>query len=196
MLIIEPTDKKEDLNSEALKKLLEDAGIDFSEWGKGEAKAIEHLRSEINEGESILEKGESGELVRRVSIVGADIYYVSPGGERLHLKEDRQIFKDGRERKRDYGHAVSEKMKQGEDPRVAIIRGIREELGIDGLIDPQKAWEDEKIILSPSYPGLVSHYIRYGFDVILSENQFKPEGYIEEQDKMSTYFIWEEVKER
>jgi len=190
---MEPTNREEVPDTTELKKLLEDSGIDTSKWGKGEAKTIKHLQGEIDRGESVLEKDGMGNLIRRVSVVGAGIYYVSPKGERYRLKEDKQIFQDGRERRRDYGHAVSEKMKPGEDPRVAIIRGIREELGIDGKIETQMSWEDEKVLLSPSYPGLLSNYHRYEFEVMLSKDQFKRNGYIERQEKMDTYFIWEEV---
>jgi hypothetical protein len=190
---MEPTNREEVLDTTELKKQLEDSGIDISKWGKGEVKTIEHLQGEIDMGESVLEKDETGNLIRRVSVVGADIYYVSPKGKKYRLKEDKQIFQDGRERRRDYGHAVSEKMKSGEDPKVAIIRGIREELGIDGEIETQRTWEDEKVLLSPSYPGLLSNYHRYEFKVMLSEDQFKRDGYIERQEKMDTYFIWEEV---
>ena len=191
---MEQTEQKENLSITVFKKQLENAGVDISKWGTGGAKTVEHLKGEIDRDESILEEEETGEFVRKVSIVGANVYYISPtNGRRYRLKEDRQIFLDGRERRRDYGHAVSEKMKPGEDPKTAMIRGIQEELGINGLIDPLKTWEDEKVSLSPSYPGLISNYIRYGFDVILNENQFEPEGYIEEQEKMNTYFVCEEV---
>ena len=191
---MEPTDLEGVLDTIELKKKLEDSGIDTSKWGKGQAKTIEHLKREIESGESVLEEDEAGNLIRRLYIVGADVYYMSRDGKKYRLKEDRQIFADGRERRRDYGHAVSEKMKPGEDPKVAIVRGIREELGIAGVIDPQKTLEDERLLLSRSYPGLVSKYIGYGFEVILDEEQFKPDGYVEEQEKMNTYFIWEEVE--
>lgn len=188
-----PTGQEEVRGTSGLKKQLEESGIDTSKWGEGDAKTIEYLKSEIDRGESVLEKNEAGDLVRRVAVVGADIYYTSPEGKRYHLKEDRQIFTDGRERKRDYGHAVSEKIKPGEDPEIAMVRGIREELGIGGEIDYKKTMEDEIVRLSSSYPGLLTNYIRYEFEVILNEDQFKPEGYKEEQEKINTYFIWEEV---
>lgn len=180
-------------NINMLKKLLEDNGIDISQWGKGAAKTIEHLQKEIVEQETFLIIGETGELIRKVVIVGADIYYTSQDGKRYRLKEDRQVFNDGSERRRDYGHAVSEKMKIEEEPEIAMIRGIREELGIEGVIQLSKTEADEKVISSPSYPGLNSHYIRYGFEVFLSENQFNIEGYVEEQADKKTYFVWEQI---
>lgn len=180
-------------NINILKNLLENKGIDTSQWGKGEAKTIEHLQREIEEQESILLIDDSGELIRRVMIVGADIYHTFQDGKTYRLKEDRQVFNDGRERRRDYGHAVSEKMKIDEIPEAAMIRGIREELGIGGNIELTKTLADEKNIFSPSYPGLNSLYIRYEFEVLLSDEQFNIEGYVEEQDDKKTYFIWEEI---
>lgn len=185
---------KKDLAIEALEQQLQEAGIDVSRWGWGEAKTLEHLQKEIENGETILVIGEKGELLRMVVVCGADIYYVSPDGKRYRLKEEKQVFKDGRERKRDLGQAVSEKMKPDEDPRDAMIRGIREELGIQGDISLVQTGTDEQLLSSPSYPGLQSQYIRHKFEAILDKSQFRPEGYKEEQKDKTTYFIWEEVK--
>lgn len=184
-------ESKENIGITELKKRLTDSGIDISQWGKGESKTIEHLGKEIAEGETVLENEEGG-LIRKVSIVGIKILYVSKYGKKYRLKEDRQIFSDGRERRRSFGHAVSEKIKIGESPELAVVRGVKEELGIDGVINPKKLWEDTKACSSPSYPGLISQYTRYEFELTLDDSQFKPEGYIEEQERLNTYFIWEE----
>ncbi len=178
----------------ALGKQLIDAGIDISSWGTGRAKTLVHLQNEIESGEIILVTGKNGELLRKVAIGGADIYYQSPNGKKYHLKEDRQVFKDGRERRRNLEQAVSEKMKLGEDPRIAIIRGIQEELGIRGEINLVATGTDKQKITSPSYPGLESQYILHKFRVVLTEEQFNSEGYREDQSDKSTYFVWKEVK--
>jgi hypothetical protein len=136
---------------------------------------------------------ENGELLRKVLVVGADIFYLSPEGKKFRLKEEKQVFKDGRERRRDLGTAVSEKMKPGENPKEAMVRGIAEELEIEGEINLTKIDTDEKLITSPSYPGLQSQYVTHKFEVALNEQQFNPDGYKEEQSDKSTYFIWEEV---
>jgi len=177
-----------------LRQQLEGAGINVSEWGKGQAKTLAHLQKEIKSGETVLVTGEQGELLRKVVVGGVDIFYVSPDGKKYRLKEDKQIFKDGRERKRDLGQAVSEKMKPKEDPKDAMIRGVREELGIEGEISLTETGADEQLLSSPSYPGLQSQYIRYKFEAMLNDQQFKSNGYVEEQDDKSTYFVWEEVK--
>jgi len=179
---------------ESLKAQLEGAGINTAEWGTGQAKTLAHLVKEIEGGETVLVENEAGELLRKVIVGGADIYYVSPEGKKYRLKEEKQIFKDGRERRRDLGQAVSEKMKPGEEPKEAIIRGVQEELGISGEVLLEDVATNEQTITSPSYPGLKSQYINYKFKATLNDAQFKPNGYIEEQTDKSTYFIWEEVK--
>lgn len=190
---MEDAENKEHLAAYALQKQLADAGIDVSAWGTGQAKTLAHLLKEIESGETILVVGESGELLRKVVVGGADIYYQSPTGEKYRLKEDRQVFNDGRTRRRDLGQAVSEKMKPGEEPQAAMIRGIQE-LGISGDIALVVDGVDEQKIDSPSYPGLKSQYIRHKFRATLSDDQFKPEGYVEKQADKSTYFVWEKVK--
>lgn len=179
---------------DVLKQKLEGAGIDVDEWGKGQAKTLEHLQKEIECGETILVKGEQCELLRKVVVGGADIFYTSPEGKKYRLKEDRQIFKDGRERRRGLNHAVSEKMKDDENPNEAMVRGIKEELGLEGEVTLRELGSDTKTLSSPSYPGLQSQYVTHKFEVILNDSQFKPEGYIEEQKDKSTYFVWEEFE--
>lgn len=185
--------KSREMALNALRQQLESAGIDVSKWGKGQAKTLEHLQKEIENGETVLVTGEQGELLRKVVVGGADIYYVSPDGKKYRLKEDKQVFKDGRERKRDFGQAISEKMKPDENPKDAIVRGVREELGIEGAIALTEIGVDEQLLSSPSYPGLQSQYIRHKFEVTLNGSQFNPNGYVEEQEDKSTYFVWEEV---
>lgn len=189
--------KAEKMSMDSLNKLknfLRTEGIDISRWGKGEAKTIEQFFREIEKGESVLKTGEDGELIRELVICGADVFYTLPGGRKLRLKEQKQVFYDGRVRYRDYGHAVSEKISPNEDPKEGILRGIREELGIGGEMPVKEVKKDEKFQLSNSYPGLMSHYIRFIYDVELEEDQFNPEGYVEHGSTCITYFIWEETE--
>jgi len=177
-----------------ISRQLQDAGIDTSGWGKGGTKTINQLCKEIKEGETILVKNEQGELLRRVIVGGADIYYVSPEGKKYRLAEEKQVFKNGSERRRDFGHAVSEKIKHGEDIKNAIVRGIIEELGIEGGLSLEDMGTHEEILSSPSYPGLKSQYVLPEFKIFLNETQFKSEGYIETQDDKSTHFVWKEIE--
>lgn len=181
---------------ETLEAQLQNAGIDTSKWGTGNTKTLEHLLNEILCGEVTLVQQETGELVRQVVIVVADIYYDNPNGKRLHLKENRQVFADGRERVRDHlPQSVSEKIKPNEDSREAIIRGIREELGIAiDETDAKFVSTESKTLDSPSCPGLMSEYISHKFQITLNDSHYKPEGYVEVQNDKSTYFVWEEEK--
>lgn len=169
---MEKFEKTNELALKALRQQLESAGIDISQWGTRQAKTLAHLQREIESGETILVSGKEGKLLRKVVVGSADVYYVSPGGKKYRLKEDRQVFKDGRERRRDLGQAVSEKMKPDENPRDTMIRGLKEELGIGGNITITERGADEELLTSPSYPGLQSQYIRHKFEVILSDEQF------------------------
>ena len=191
---MENSEKSNESAFNTLRQQLESVGIDVSEWGKGQAKTLAHLQKEIESGEIVLVTGEHGELLRKVVVGVADIFYVSPEGKKYRLREDRQVFKDGRERKRDLGQAVSEKMKPDEDPKDAMIRGVKEELGIEGEISLTEMGVDEWLLASTSYPGLQSQRIRHKFEATLNAQQFKSDGYVEEQDDKNTYFVWEEVK--
>ena len=122
---------------------LEAAGINLSKWGKGEAKTFDHLLKEIRDGEmKLIEEG--GKLLRGVTVAIADIYYTDSDGNSFHLVEDRQEFKDGRMRRRNLPVSLSEKLKSSEDPDSSVIRGIEEELGIEGKIDTFKTGEKKK----------------------------------------------------
>lgn len=191
---MENFEKKEQFVIEILKKQLANAGIDTSSWGTGQSKTLTHLQKEIESGETILIVGDKGELLRRVIIVCADIYYQSPDGKKYRLKEERQVFKDGRQRQRNLGTSVSEKIKLDENPKAAVIRGIQEELGISSGFALSETGKSASQVTSLSYPGLKSEYIRHNFLVTLTDEQFNPEGYVEEQSDKITYFVWEEVK--
>ena len=119
--------------------------------------------------------------------------YYKKDGKTYRLTEEKQVFKDGRERRRNFKGAVQEKMKAGENPKEAMIRGIWEELGITDSIELEEQEKTEETLDSPSYPGIRSRYIRHNFKGTLSEEQFNLDGYIEEQEDKSTYFVWEEV---
>lgn len=180
---------------EALQQQLESAGVDISGWGTGQAKTVEHLLAEIEAGETVLVTGQDGKLVRKVIVSAAEVYYQDSHNGRLRLKEAKQIFNDGRQRIRDSEGSVAEKVKMKENPRQAIVRGIKEELGLTGEINLSAIGVYEHTQESPSYPGLLSQYIVHKFKVGLNPEQFNPDGYTEEQNDMTTYFVWERAEQ-
>jgi hypothetical protein len=176
-----------------LRAYLEAHSIPVSTWGTGESKTLEHLLAEINEGESVLQEQE-GKLLRISQASALTIYY-EEGGRRLVLREKEQVFADGRRRVRDFLRAsIFEKMKRGENPEEVARRALKEELGIEELL-PLKPGPHSpiRILPSESFPGLVSVFSFYNFDVFLPARLYKPEGYVEVQKDKSTYFVWELV---
>ena len=175
-----------------LEKKLESFGVDIRKWGIGQAKTLEHLQKELLAGESELVVRET-KLLRKVAVSVADVIYNSVNGIKYVLKEEKQVFADGRERCRKVCSAVSEKIKIGEKPRNALIRGIKEELSICDKIILKKNKRGVRISCSTSYPGLPSLYIRHCFLVILNDHQFNLKGYTEKQEDKTTFFVWKVV---
>jgi hypothetical protein len=171
--------------------LLNKHGIPTDKWGIGGAKSVVSLQREINSGETTLVTSTNGELIRKVIVASADIYYNGPDGSRYKLVESQQVFSNGATRIRNQRRSVSEKIVKGEKPIDAIHRGILEELGINvDTITIQFTETELEEINSPSYPGLKSQYQTYGYQVYLTDDQYNPDGYIETQKDKTTYFYW------
>lgn len=177
-------------NVEELENKLKEYSIPVEEWGTGEAKTIEHLFDELNNDDcSVEDRG--GYLIRSIEFVGIRIYYKDKDNNTWVLKEDKQEFKDGRVRRRNMQSSVSEKMKFGEDPSIAAIRGIEEELGVEiGREQLTKMRDLSYNGGSQSYPGLRTKYKGHQFTCFFNHNQFNENGYIEVQKDKSTFFKW------
>lgn len=192
MKLYEYFNSSEIKTTEELVAKLKEYGIPHEVWGKGESKSAESLLDEIVNGEcNIVE--ENGQLVRYIEFVGVNIFYNENGNKYL-LVEDRQVFNDGRVRRRKMLASVSEKMKPGENPLYSAIRGVKEELGIDiGKSQLEIKKDINYDSKSQSYPGLSSKYKGYIFNCDIIGDQYKEEGYIEVQKDKSTFFVWEKV---
>lgn len=164
-------------------------GIPVDIWGQGVSKTIGHLLQEVNDGETVLTQ-RGRELLRQVGFAAVSVIHRN-GGEVYELFEDRQEFRDGRVRRRDTGSSVSEKIQPGESPKDAAERALREELGITGRVNLKSGNKSEEIKESPSYPGLKTQYLRFDFQLELSDDQFSPDGYVEQQQDKTTYFVWQ-----
>lgn len=177
-------------NLATLRELLTKHGIPVDDWGMGEAKTLTHLLKEIEEGETVLVEDELGLLYRLIQGVGVLVEYTAPTGQRFVLKEDRQVFADGRERRRQLGDSVGEKCKRNEDPTEAAARAVREELGCQTpvLLEQLETEQMEKV--SQSYPGLLTQYRVCHFRAVLTTEQFNLDGYVETQEDLTTYFVW------
>ena len=178
-----------------LKSKLGCFGIDTSIWGTSGYKTLDHLMKEIECGEAVLGLSPDSELIRISEVVAATIFYRHTDGSEYRLKELKQIFEDGRERVRpSAGQSVFEKMKFGENPSEAMLRGISEELGIGEVETLNYIDKIENLADSKSYPGLKTQSTTHLFEVRLNAEQFNPQGYVERQMGLTTYFIWELIK--
>ncbi len=177
-----------------LLRILNEHDIPVETWGIGKAKTIEHLLNEINAGECVLkEDGETGVLARHFAFLAMNVFFQDEG-KRYKLVEEKQVFKDGRERIRNLDSSLGEKIKVGEhDINSVIIRGIEEELGIEDSVTIGEVHKIYEEVESMSYPGLVSKRDKYAVDIGIDKHQYKPDGYIEVQEDKTTYFVWKEI---
>lgn len=174
---------------EGFRNYLSSFRIPVDSWGQGAAKTVGHLMREIEAGETVLTT-RGKELLRQVGFAAVWVTY-RDGRDTYELVEDRQEFRDGRVRRRDTGSSISEKIQPGENPKDAAKRALREELGISGKVDLKGGKKTEELKESPSYPGLRTQYLRHDFSAELKLDQYSPEGYVEEQDDKTTYFVWQ-----
>jgi len=181
-----------DHDLDSLNNYLNQFSIPIDNWGNGKSKTVKHLLDELENKECGLSEVDAG-LIRSIEFVGIKVFYDSKDG-RYYLKEDRQEFNDGRIRRRNMPSSVSEKMKFGEDPLVASIRGIKEELGLD--IKSTQLSKRRDLFYnggSLSYPGLTTKYKGHQYICNLESHQFDTNGYIEIQKDKKTFFIWEKL---
>lgn len=173
-------------------QMLKDHGINTELYGTGTFKTIGHLYQEIHEGETELTE-EGGQLIRKVQFVGARILY-KKDGEWIRLYEEKQIFRDGRERRRtNMPYSAAEKFKTGEDPKEVIVRGMKEELNLEISTNQFTFYNKVKMGEDGDYPGINSFHTGYEFLVILNDEQYTPEGYIERQKDKDVYFTWRPI---
>lgn len=186
----EPEIINPNIDKVGLLDLLLQFNVDVDLWGKGKAKTVEHLLIEINTGECQLIKL-NGELLRLVTGPGLNVFY-KDGDQILKLKEEKQVYNDGRVRVRaDLETSIGEKLKPGESSLDAARRALAEELDIKSDLELIPADPITKgPITSVSYPGLKTKYIFEVFDVYLPTESYRPDGYIEEQTDKKNYYVW------
>ncbi|MCL6096109.1 MAG: HD domain-containing protein [Patescibacteria group bacterium] len=180
-----------------LKQLLEISGVDIGTWGTNATRSVLDLALEIAARESRLSYGKDGKLQREIKIVAVEVVYKDPEtGLEYRLVEDRQEFKDGTKRTRDISFSLAEKLKlKGRGMITGVKRACAEELSLFDIQNSQITLGDTSIStgVSRGYPGLRTRYVIHQARVNLNREQFRPDGYIEEQPDKTTYFRWEAV---
>ena len=160
-----------------------------TQWGTGSAKGLNDLYKELVDGEcTLLAAGRT--LVREFRVARVDVFHMTDDGQLLRLKEDRQIFNDGRTRFRGFEYAIGEKAKPLERFHEAAHRGLSEELKIHDPLEllPINSFVD----MEPpkDYPGIPSISKRADYRLILPPDYYRAEGYVDEQTDKKTVFIW------
>jgi len=153
-------------------------------------KSVSDLFNEIKNGDCLLNI-EKGMLHRHVEGVVVKCFYTNSQGERFQLFEEKQIFKNGRVRKR--GHLfLAEKLQFNEPSEQGALRGLAEELQISGPdihVIPLPKENKCDTIDCPTYKGIQSTYNTFVFYCEIPDSHYRS-YYIEEQDDKQTYFSW------
>lgn len=174
-----------------IQAFLSEHQIPTDDWGKGDAKTVEHLQAEVDCGDSIVVYDEAaGVPIRTIKVLAVTVLCTHWTGK-YRLVEDRQVFTGGRERRRKLLHSLGEKVKADVEPDDAEVkRAIREELNI--LLLQNISWQDpfSEQGESDSYPGLPTKYLLYPVTVHIFASDLKFDGHVEEQKDKKTYFVW------
>jgi len=162
--------------------------IPFVHWGKGSAKRVEDLLAEANAGEIKLDVSD-GKLKRTVRSIGAILYH-QDGDRQLVLHEEKQVFDDGRSRRRTLETSLGEKILPNESVYDALARALKEELGFVDELKVEPGATILKTEESKSYPGLLTAYEILTSRVEIPDHLFKPEGYVVRDGDKTVYFVW------
>lgn len=181
------------MTKENLLEFLDNNRIPYQTWGKGSAKTVDDLLQELNEDASVLVVNEREEVIRKSYGVIIDVFY-RDATVLFKLRESKQVFADGRVRKRNLEHSVSEKIKKGEVASQTAKRGLCEGLGIIENL-PIKLLGPRFLgpVPSDSFPGTITEYTMFLFEFFMPHRHFVSEGYVEIQENKTTYFHWEKL---
>lgn len=187
-----------DIHIDTLIERLVSAGLPLDRYGVDGAKTVYHLLDEVQQGESKMSYDSNGNVYREVKVLWLDVFCSLENGQLYRLKEDRQVFKDGRVnpvKRRNLKSSLGEKLKPDEDPEDSISRALSEELGLSEEPTGLYFLETEESTFTPdTYPGLESTYSNYKYVATIPTSSFRPEGYVEDQPDKTNYYIWERLK--
>ena len=89
---------------------------------------------------------------------------------------------------------MAEKFKLGEEPKKVLIRGMKEEIDLNITNDQFNYFNKLRFEDNSDYPGITSFHTGYEFLVVLKDNQYVEEGYVERQSDKDVYFKWKSLK--
>lgn len=182
------------ISFDELLEMLIDADIPVEAFGIGGAKTVQHLLTEVQDGESLMSIDSEGKLFREVSVLWLDVLCMREDGV-YALREDRQEFRDGRVKRRNLSSSLGEKLKPGELPQDAVTRALAEEIGFNGEVTELYSLGHEETTRTPdNYPGLETDYHFHKYLTVIPAQAFCPDGYIEHQSDKTNYYVWERIK--
>jgi hypothetical protein len=174
-------DHIEQLNNWLLSK-----GVDPSSWGLHNTKTVQNLWTEIALGESALQDDPPLRVIQVVHIIVRN-------GNRILVERKQNLGSNG---SRYRNQPPSEKIRPGENPIDAALRGIEEELQVQRdrirLLDSPLS-KPEEVRESNSYPGLETKYIIYEVPVEISrlpDKDFWTDESIENRSDPVTKHHW------
>ncbi len=169
--------------------MLAQHNVDMFGWGEGNAKTVDDLLQEVLEGESVLQTGSDG-LTRVVNIVKMHIFEMGRP-ERGNLVEVSQKLPDGRVRM--LNKKPAGKIKIGEKAAQALVREVKEELGIgEDQYSHSLYLVDSEEVPSKSYPRLRCLYHIYHFNINIYPGSLvlQDEFVTTEEDGTELTFMW------
>ncbi|HBQ98428.1 MULTISPECIES: hypothetical protein [unclassified Roseofilum] len=146
-------------------------------------RTIAQLQQEIQSGESVLQEG-----IRYIQVACVRVTYLPA---ELQLFEAYQILDRGDTRKRDLA-GVSEKLKSGEEPIQAAMRGIQEELDLTLSRSRFLSLGTELCQKISKGYNLPTVYTLYKFSLELNQEEFDRIApvYISQEADKTTVFKW------
>jgi hypothetical protein len=178
---------------------LQKGNVPLYKWGTGTYKSLYDLIKEIDAGEAEVTLHYTNRVFRRIRTVLVDVYYKPcPGDKTFYLVEESQTLANGKSRTRKQQCSVSETLKLDEIGNVdAVCRALLEELGISkGSSCKSSMRYTELPTESKSYPGIYRVAENFRFENYIWDFQYKPEGYTEVRDGITTKFVWKEIEQQ
>lgn len=190
--------KQQESTTIVIKKQLEDHGIDTTQFGKGEAKTIEQLSQEVQNGSAVLmlDATKHKKLVRVVDVVALRI--CAAGSSQKYLIETQEVYSDGRQRNLE--RLPGTKKYPHENTKQTTERIVKDLIDVGTCkihFDYSKRELFEQEQTSPSYPGVITVYRMEIVEGRVSASSSPPSGEWSHQDPSGTTksFKWMEAAE-
>src|SRR5258708_27557705 len=188
---------------EELAAMLHEAGVPIDTWTpESGAKSVSNLLKEIHTGDCVLLPAIAAErsdqpalgIERHTSVVWVDVFATDAEGKKWHLKEDRQVFHDGRKPRYRGGillASLAEKAKSGAGIEATLRDAYESELKMTDHIPTSFVRDEQMHPPSFSFPGLPTVEEAHFFTAELPLHLFNRDGYVVEEEDKTNYFIWE-----